>query len=237
VALTSGYTIRRGERAIVRAGRVETGMGGGVSWGNGTNGMNQTPTTVTRLLDELQNGEGGALEELFGLLYEELHGLARRHRQRWHGDYTLDTTALVHEAFLKLAGQPRVQASDRAHFSAVAARAMRHILCNYARDRRTQKRGGGVVRVTLDEGNSPAVAGRSSAGDSEELVALDDALRRLEALDPRRSKVVECRFFGGLTVEETAVAVGASERTVKRDWAVAQAWLHRELTSAVDPGP
>jgi RNA polymerase sigma factor (TIGR02999 family) len=191
-------------------------------------------TTVTRLLDELQSGDSAAVEELFALLYEELHGLARRQRQRWHGDYTLDTTALVHEAYLKLAGRAPVGVASRAHFSAVAARAMRHILCNYARDRRTEKRGGGVARLTLDEANAPADRDPASAEQSARLVALDDALRRLEEVDPRRSKVVECRFFGGLTIEETAAAIGASPRTVKRDWAVAQAWLHREMEPAHD---
>jgi RNA polymerase sigma factor (TIGR02999 family) len=204
--------------------------------------MEHTQTTVARLLGEMDSGGAGAFEELFALLYDELHGLARRQRQRWHGDYTLDTTALVHEAYLKLAGQGGGAAASRAHFSAVAARAMRHILCNYARERRAQKRGGGVLRVTLDEGNEPeagivdGVTGRIglSGDEAAALVGLDDALRRLERVDPRRSRVVECRFFGGLTVEETAAAIGASPRTVKRDWAVAQAWLHRELTDGHD---
>jgi RNA polymerase sigma factor (TIGR02999 family) len=194
--------------------------------------MDHTQTTVTRLLDELEGGDGAALEELFALLYDELHGLARRQRQRWHGDYTLDTTALVHEAYLKLAGRAPVGVESRSHFSAVAARAMRHILCNYARERRAEKRGGGGAPVTLDEGNAPAEVDPAAREASDTLVALDDALRRLEQLDPRRSQVVECRFFGGLTIEETAVAIGASPRTVKRDWAVAQAWLHREMTAA-----
>lgn len=188
--------------------------------------MDPTQTTITRLLGELDGGDRRAFQDLFALLYDEIHELARRQRQRWRGDYTLDTTALVHEAYLKLAGQRRVGAASRAHFAAVAARAMRHILCNYARDRRALKRGGDAVPVTWDEAAAPA------ADPSDALVALDDALRQLERVDPRRSQVVECRFFGGLTVEDTAAALGVSARTVKRDWAVAQAWLHRELGAA-----
>ena len=107
---------------------------------------------------------------------------------------------------------------------------MRHILCNYARDRRAQKRGGAVEHVELDESRGDVARGQSGSEPSEVLVALDEALARLEQIDPRRSKVVECRFFGGLTIEETATALGASPRTVKRDWALAQAWLHREMT-------
>lgn len=162
-------------------------------------------------------------------MYGELQVLAHRQRQRWHGDQTLDTAALVHEAYLKLVGPTRIAAESRAHFFALAARSMRHILCNYARDRRTRKRGGGLERVTFDELKMPA--GHVGTGDEESdtLSVLGDALQRLEQVDPRRSRVVECRFFGGMTIEETAAALGVSPRTVKRDWAVAQAWLHREM--------
>lgn len=191
-------------------------------------GTDATHTTVERLFAELQAGDGGALDELFDLLYEELHGLAHRQRQRWVGDYTLNTTALVHEAWVKLAGQARIGVESRAHFSAIAARVMRHILCNQARERQAQKRGGGRELLTLDE---TAAVVEHDTTESDVLVALDEALRRFEQVDPRRARVVECRFFGGLTVEETAAAVGASPRTVKRDWAVAQAWLHREMES------
>jgi RNA polymerase sigma factor (TIGR02999 family) len=193
-------------------------------------GTDPTQTTVERLLDEIRGGDGAALEELFALLYEELHGLARRQRRRWRGEYTLNTTALVHEAYVKLAGQDRLGVENRAHFSALAARAMRHILCNYARERRTQKRGGGLRLLSLE--HARLAPERDLAEPSDALVALDDALRRLEQVDPRRARVVECRFFGGLTIEETAAAIGASPRTIKRDWAVAQAWLHRELGSS-----
>lgn len=189
----------------------------------------ETRTRVTQLLAQLPDGDAGAVDELFALLYEELRAIARRQRRRWRGEETLQTTALVHEAFLKLVDQERIAAESRAHFLAVASRAMRHILCNYARDRRAQKRGGAMEHVALDESRGDAAPGNVTSESTEMLVALDEALGRLEQIDPRQSKVVECRFFGGLTIEETATALGVSPRTVKRDWAVAQAWLHREM--------
>jgi RNA polymerase sigma factor (TIGR02999 family) len=195
--------------------------------------LNPTQTTVTRLLEELQRGSDTAVDQLFTLLYEELRDLAHRQRRRWRGDHTLDTTALVHEAYLKLVGSAAIEVESRAHFWALAARAMRHLLCNYARDRRTLKRGGGLERLSLAEAAllpDPAAASDELA---DTLVSLDEALNLLERVDPRQAKVVECRFFGGLTVEETAAAIGVSPRTVKRDWAVAQAWLHREMTARV----
>lgn len=191
--------------------------------------MNPTQTTVARLLERVRSGDRGALDELFAILYDELRELAQRQRRRWRGNYTLDTTAVLHEAYIKLVGQPRVE--SRAHFHALAARAMRHILCNYARERGARKRGGGLERVPLDELNAPSTPVVFSEEQSTGLVALDNALQRLERLDPRQSRVVECRFFGGLTIEETAVAIGISPRTVKRDWAMAQAWLHQEMRS------
>lgn len=184
-------------------------------------------TRVTQLLAEVSDGNAAVVDELFALLYDELRAMAHRQRRRWRGDETLQTTALVHEAFLKLVDQERIAAESRAHFLAVAARAMRHILCNYARDRRAQKRGGAIEHVPLDESRDDAPDNFSSEP-TEVLIALDEALRRLEQVDARQSKVVECRFFGGLTIEETATALGVSPRTVKRDWLVAQAWLHRE---------
>lgn len=190
----------------------------------------ETRTRVTELLADLAGGHAAAVDELFALLYEELRGIAHRQRRRWHGDDTLHTTALVHEAFLKLVDQDRIAAGSREHFLAVAARAMRHVLCNYARDRRARKRGGALEHVTLDDSRGGAWTGDPSFEPSDVLVALDEALVRLEQVDPRQSKVVDCRFFGGLTIEETATALDISPRTVKRDWAVAQAWLHREMT-------
>jgi RNA polymerase sigma factor (TIGR02999 family) len=188
-----------------------------------------TRGTVTRLLDEVRRGDRAALDEVFDLLYDEIQGLAQRQRRRWGGNHTLDTTALVHEAYLKLVGQDPLDVESRAHFCALAARAIRHILCNYARLQRTQKRGGGLERVTLDDRDPPAPSAGPVGEQAELLAALDHALERLEDLDSRQANVVECRFFGGMTVQETATALGVSPRTVKRDWAIAQAWLHREL--------
>jgi RNA polymerase sigma factor (TIGR02999 family) len=195
----------------------------------GDHGVDPTQATVTRLLAELEEGDRGALDELFSRVYGELHALARRQRRRWHGNHTLNTTALVHEAYVKLVGREQISVESRAHFLALAARAMRQILCNYARDQRARKRGGGIERVTLDDLPEAGRWAASPEDPSDALLALDEALRRLETVDPRQSTVVECRFFGGLTVEETAAAMRVSPRTVKRAWAVAQAWLHREM--------
>lgn len=187
-------------------------------------------TTVTRLLESVEGGDRAALDELFSLLYDELRGLARQQRHRWNGDDTLDTTALVHELYVKLADQERVSARGRAHFYALAGKAMRHILSNYARRRRAKKRGGTAIRFPLAEEKLLPTGGVSLSEEQVELlVALDDALSRLEEVDPRRGRVVECRFYGGMTIPDTATALGISQRTVKRDWAVAQAWLHRDL--------
>lgn len=178
----------------------------------------------------MRRGDRDALDRLFGLVYQELHALAHRHRQRWQGDHTLNTTALVHETYLKLARQERLGTENRAHFLALAAEAIRHILCNYARGRGALKRGGDLARVTYDE-ELPGLDPRTVSDPAATLLALDDALLRLEQLDPRLRRLVECRFFGGMTVEETAAATGLSPRTVKRDWVLAQAWLYREITS------
>jgi RNA polymerase sigma factor (TIGR02999 family) len=191
---------------------------------------------ITRLLSDLNRGSREALDALVPLVYDELTVLARRHRQRWRGDYTLGTTALVHEAYLKLVHQDRIVAHDRAHFFALASRTMRHILCNYARDRRAAKRGGGVA--ALDSERAAVISDDATElpeQDPERLLALDAALSQLEAVHPRRSRVVECRFFGGLTVEETAAALNVSARTVKRDWAAAQEWLQRAIDGANPP--
>jgi RNA polymerase sigma factor (TIGR02999 family) len=186
--------------------------------------------SVTKLLLRVEDGEDGAVDDLFGLVYDELTALARRQRARWHGNDTLNTTALVHEAYLKLVDQERIGVEGRAHFFALAARAMRHILSNYARDQRRQKRGGAYDHVSVDA-VQVAAGGELvlDGGTADTLVALDEALARLEALSPRQSRVVECRFYGQMTVPETAAALGISPASVKRDWAVAQAWLHREV--------
>lgn len=181
---------------------------------------------ITELLAAVEQGDRTALDALFPLVYEELTLLARQQRRSWHGDLTLNTTALVHEAYLKVIDQKRLPAESRAHFFAVAAKAMRHILCNYARDRRRQKRGGEFTHVTLGD-----VAGTVELSDeqSDLLEGLDDALHELTKQAERQARVVECRFFGGLSVEDTAAALGISERTVKRDWTFARAWLRRQM--------
>jgi len=190
--------------------------------------------TVTRLLEALRDGDPAALDAVVTVLYDELRLLARQHRHRWHGDHTLDTTALVHETYLKLVNQNRITAESRRHFFALASRAMRHILSNYAEERRAQKRGGGLEHLSLRE---MALEVKDDVvdehGAAEALTALHGALERLEASHARSVRVVECRFYGGLTIEETAAALDVSTRTVKRDWAYAQAWLNRELRETV----
>jgi RNA polymerase sigma factor (TIGR02999 family) len=184
--------------------------------------------TITGLLQAVQRGDRQALDALLPLVYEELTQLAHRQRQRWHGDVTLNTTAVVHEAYLKLADQKRLPAESRAHFFGVAAKAMRHILCNYARDRSRIKRGGDVVHVSLKPEHESVTLGFSEE-QTDKLAALDEALARLESVAPRQASIVECRFFGGMSVEDTAAALGISPRTVKRDWSFARAWLRREM--------
>jgi RNA polymerase sigma factor (TIGR02999 family) len=185
--------------------------------------------TVTRLLASLDNGDPRALEAVFPLVYNELRAIAHRHRRRWNGDTTLGTTALVNEAYLRLVDSENVGARTRTHFLRVASQAMRQILCNYARGQRAAKRGGEQAQVSLDAlGNDRSLASMAEA-QSDTLADLDDALRRLEAEDPRLGKIVECRFFGGLSIEETAGALDVSPATVKRDWALARAWLFRDM--------
>jgi RNA polymerase sigma factor (TIGR02999 family) len=191
--------------------------------------MTQAGDTVARLLGELQQGNQGALRELFPLVYEELRVLAGRQRRRWRGDLTLNTTALVHEAYLKLVRQQRIGASSRAHFFAVAAQAMRHVLCNYARDRKRQKRGGEIERRSLPELDAVPEVLTLTWEQAENLLALDAALDELAQEAPHLSEVVECRFYGGMTIEDTATALGSSAATVKRQWTLARAWLYRRL--------
>ena len=185
---------------------------------------------VTRLLDALQHGDRAALDRLVPLVYDELRGLAHGQRQRWQGDHTLDTTALVHEAYLKLVDQSRASWESRAHFLATAAKAMRHILINYARDRRAQKRGGDQPKLSLEE-LSEGLGGTAVFSDdrAELLIALDAALTKLEQVNERQSRIVECRFFGGLTIEETAAALGISTASVSRGWALAQVRLFQDV--------
>jgi RNA polymerase sigma-70 factor, ECF subfamily len=178
---------------------------------------------VTELLVAWRGGETGAVDRLLPLVYEELKRIARRQLRIEAVGHTLNSTALVHEAYLKLVDQTRVEWVDRAHFYAVAAQAMRRILVDHARKHRAAKRGGGERRVPLDDADLP-IEERA-----ELLVALNEALERLAALDSRLAQVVECRYFGGLTEEETAAALGVTARTVRRDWVKARGWLHEEL--------
>ena len=191
---------------------------------------------VDRLLEALRHGDGAALGALVPLLYDELRTAAHRQRRRWHGDQTLDTTALVHEAYLKLVGQRRASWETRAHFLAAAARAMRHVLVNYSRDRRARKRGGATPMLSLDALGDQATELAPSPDDATELlVALDHALARLERVNARQCRIVECRFFGGMTIDETALALGISTATVSRGWALAQVRLYQELQRGIDP--
>jgi RNA polymerase sigma-70 factor, ECF subfamily len=178
---------------------------------------------VTQLLHAWSQGEDAALDELLPLVHQELRRLARRYMFGERPDHTLQTTALVNEAYLRLVDSRQVNWQNRAHFFAISAQLMRRILVDHARARGYQKRGGGVPKVTLDE----ALMGPQGKG--QDLVALDGALKALAILDPRKSKVVELRFFGGLNVEETAEVLKVSPDTVLRDWRLGKAWLAREI--------
>src|SRR5262245_39151539 len=180
---------------------------------------------VARLLSELDRG-GDAAERLFPIVYEELRALAESQLRRERSGHTLQPTALVHEAFLKLVGQKDAQYESRPHFLAIAATAMRRVLIHHAEKRGSAKRGGGLDRRSVDTG--PEIE-QPAFGDPVDLLALDEALVRLAALDERKAKVVELRFFAGLSVAEAAAALGPSPATVKRDWEFARVWLLREL--------
>lgn len=181
---------------------------------------------VTQILQEVQRGDASASEQLLPLVYEQLRGLADGFFRHERPDHTLQPTALVHEAYFRLVKQTDVQWQGRAHFFAVAAQAMRRVLINHAEKHNARKRGGVQQRVTLDE-NTPTPA--TQAIGPVDLLALNEALTRLEALDERQCRVVELRFFGGLSVEETAEVLGIAPRTVKLDWQMARAWLHTQL--------
>ena len=191
--------------------------------------MDDTKTgEVTQLLLAWRDGDAAALGRLTPMVYEELHRLARHYMAREKPGHTLQATALVNEAYVRLVDSSRVRWQGRAHFVAIAAQLMRRILVDFARSRQYQKRGGDWRRVTLDE----HVA---SVDPGSDLVALDEALQGLAALDPRKAQVVEMRFFGGLTLEETAEVLNVSIDTVGRDWNAAKAWLLRELTRGQVP--
>jgi RNA polymerase sigma factor (TIGR02999 family) len=189
--------------------------------------------TVTRLLQELKSGDRRAFTELLPLVYDELHELAHRQRRRWDGNETLNTTAIIHEAYLRLAGHSAPQWSSHPHFLAVAATAMRQVLLDYAKRQRAAKRDGRGRPVSLDEVEATLrEGGVVSEARSEAIIAVEESLRRLEQHDPVQGCVVECRFYGGMTIEETAKTLGVSPATVKRRWAMAQAWLYRDLKRA-----
>lgn len=180
-------------------------------------------TGIHDVLRRLARGEEEALGELYPLVYEDLLRVARAQLARERPEHTLNTTALVHESYLRLAGSKTIDAEGRAHFLSIAARAMRRILVDHARRRGAQKRGGGIAPEPITSSLQVAVER------SPELLALDDALERLERLDARQARVVECRVFGGMTVEETAKSLQVSPATVKRDWTLARAWLNRQM--------
>jgi RNA polymerase sigma factor (TIGR02999 family) len=183
---------------------------------------------VTQLLVAWSNGDKHALDRLMPLVYRELHRLARRRLVGEGAGHTLQTTALVHEAYLRLVGQTETQWQNRGHFFAIAAQMMRRIMVDYARRRLYAKRGGGAPMVSFDE---MLVA---SGEPAQDVVAVDEALTALARIDERKSKMVELRFFGGLSIEETAAILGVSEGTIRRDWTLAKAWLQREINKIRD---
>ena len=180
-------------------------------------------TQINRLLADWGHGDQDARDALIPLIYNELRRMARRHLWHERTDHTLQSAALVNEAYLRLVGGKSPEWQSRAHFFGVAAQMMRHILVDHARNRRAAKRGAGAPRLTLD----PEIALPQEP--EVDLVALDGALNKLAGLDPQESRLIELRFFGGLSIEETAVVMGISPRTVKREWAAARAWLRLEM--------
>jgi RNA polymerase sigma factor (TIGR02999 family) len=184
----------------------------------------RSPDEITALLLAWSRGQASALDQLIPLVHDELHRIAKRYMRRERPGQTMQTTALVDEAYLRLIDSSRVHWQNRAHFFAIAAQLMRRILVDFARRRHNLKCGGAAKKVTFDE----ALVVSSDAG--AEMIAVDDALNALASLDARQSQVVELRFFGGLSINETAEVLRVSEGTVRRDWSLAKAWLHRELS-------
>jgi RNA polymerase sigma factor (TIGR02999 family) len=180
---------------------------------------------ITQMLHEWSEGKAEALDELMPLVYEELHRQARRYMRRENKDHTLQTTALIHEAYLKLIDQRDVRWESRTHFFAIAAQAMRRILVDYARTKHRNKRGGNDAKVSLEE-----TVLISTEEKGIDLIALDEALTRLAKIDPQQARVVELRYFGDLGLDETAEALNISRATVAREWNTAKLWLHREMT-------
>jgi RNA polymerase sigma factor (TIGR02999 family) len=186
--------------------------------------MKPAPSEITQLLKDWSSGDQTALDKLMPLVYEELHQLAHQHMRREQPGNMLQTSALINEAYLRLVDQPQIRWESRAHFFGIAARLMRRILVDEARKRNSAKRGGHAIQVSLDEGST--VAQEQAAN----VVALDAALTSLEAIDARQSKIIELRFFGGLSIEETAEVLKVSPGTVMRDWTFARAWLRNEMS-------
>ena len=184
---------------------------------------------LTRWLDDLQGGDPSALDEVVRVLYHELRSLARSRLRAERPEHTLSATALVNEAYLKLAAHDRIGAASRTQFMAIAANTMRRILVDYARTRKRKKRGGGETPIPLEEAE-PFL----SEQEADEILALDRALARLSKRSPRAAEVVEQRFYAGLTLEETAQLLGVSDRTVRRDWLVARAWLRKEVAGELE---
>jgi RNA polymerase sigma factor (TIGR02999 family) len=189
------------------------------------------PQTITRLLGEVRQGDAQALEQLLPLVYAELHYIAERHMSGERPDHTLQPTALVNEAFLRLVGGTPADFKDRTHFLRAASRAMRRVLVDYGRKRYAEKRGSGAMNITLDE----ALVG--APGAPFDILSLDDALTRLADADARCAQVVELRFFGGLSIPEVAEALGTSIATVKRDWQFARGWLANEIDADLRSAP
>src|SRR2546421_6543072 len=183
----------------------------------------RTTHEVTQLLIEWSNGDKAALDKLTPLIYDELRRLAHHYMSREHPGHTLQTTAVVNEAYVRLVNRRGVHWQNRAHFFAIAAQLMRSILVDHARSHAYAKRGGGARKIALDDA---MVVSQERAA---EVVALDDVLKRLAEIDPQQSRIVELRFFGGLTIEETAEVLGLSPATIKREWSTAKAWLYHEL--------
>lgn len=190
------------------------------------------PADITRLLQRVGDGDPGALERVIPLVYDELRHIAQRYLRRGNGAMTLDTTALVHEAYVRLVDQTQAGFEDRRHFLAVCAVVMRNLVIDFARSRQAAKRGGDVDRVPLDEEIVRVDVGAHARLDAEaeDLLALDQALTRLEQLDPKLARVVECRYFAGLTDAETALAMDVNERSVRRYWVKAKALLQQMLS-------
>jgi RNA polymerase sigma factor (TIGR02999 family) len=181
------------------------------------------PSNITVLLNAASSGDPVAVEELFRTVYAELRKLAHGHRKRWSGDDTLNTTALIHEAYLKLAGSDTPQYQNRSHFYATASKAMRHILINYAEQQKAAKRGGDVVHVPFEEA---ALVTETTA---DELLHVESVLSLIEKDNPRQCRIIECRVFGGMSIEETATALGISPATVKREWQIVSTQMYEKL--------